>query len=304
MSKQQIPISTVGSPILPSTMVANNVAVLVWKDKDGNYVQVKVDPSGHIQTADWSGNLSIAKGEVQGATTMSAMGERELWSVNVAWEDCCRWADVWWPARLPNPSLAWEQMTVVSDNNNDKPWSNGVHTVRIHYIDVAWDAQTEDITMNGTTPVNMVATDIIFVNDMHTVTVWSNWVARGSITIYKTGGSIANDLYNLIYRWGNKSLVPHRMVPTWSSLYLQSRHGEEAQGKRCWFRIRSTDMYWVLLPWVFCYKDTAYIKQWETWPLPLHWTKIPAWSIIKVTHRDDQSGTEWSCGRWGYLIED
>jgi hypothetical protein len=144
---------------------------------------------------------------------MSAMGEFESGNVDAAGEDVCRWEDVSGPARLPTPASAGEQMTVTSDAAGDVNGSTGADTIRIHYLDASGDEQTEDITMNGTGDVDTVATDIRFVNDMHTLTVGTGGVATGNITIIKKGGAIATDLYNLIAAGGNKSLVPHRMVP-------------------------------------------------------------------------------------------
>jgi len=248
--------------------------------------------------------LEIWKWNVPWSTIWSAMWEYVNWTVVTAWVDVCRSSDVSWPDRLPTPDSAWEQMTIVSDDSQDTSAWTWARTVHVHYLDAAWAEQMEIVTMNWTTWVDTVATDIRFVNDFHTQTVWSNWVAKWNITIIKKWWAIATDLYNLIAEGWNKSLVPHRMVPAWKALYLQDWHAEEAQDKRCVFRIRSTDDEWVIIPWVFLFKDTAYIKKWTTWELPLHNTKVPALSIIKVSYWADQSASEWSCWWWGVLVDD
>jgi len=74
-----------------------------------------------------------------------------------------------------------------------------------------------------------------------------------------------------------------------------------AQDKRSAIRIRSTDYKGELLTGVFCFKDTAYIRKGSTGNLDLHGIAVPALSIVKVSHWDDQSGSEGSCGWWGYL---
>ncbi len=248
--------------------------------------------------------LEVGKGNIQGHSIMSAMGEWESGNIDVAGEDCCRWEDVSGPARLPTPDAAGEQMTVESSNNNDKAANNGVATVRIEYLDASGDEQTEDITMNGTTGVDTTATDIQFINDMYTLTVGSNGVSRGDITIYKKGGSIGNDLYNLIAKGGNKSLVPHRMIPSGKKLYLRGWHTEIATNDRCAMKIRSTDMNGVLIPGVFCFKGVAYLSKVASGELDLSNIPIPALSIVKVSHWDDQPGSEGSCGWWGILVDD
>jgi len=248
--------------------------------------------------------LEVARGNVSGVTIMSAMGEFESGNIDAAGEDVCRWEDVSGPARLPTPAAAGEQMTVVSSNNADNGATvTGILTARIHYLDNTGAEQTEDITLNGTTPVNTVATDMRFINDFYTLTVGSNGVAEGNISLYKQGGAIATDLYNLIAAGGNKSLVPHRMVPLAKKLYLQGWSAMEAQGKRAAFRIRSTDMFGILLSGVFCFKDVAYLNGNTSGELCL-WQQVPALSIVKVSHWDDVVGAEGSCSWWGFLVDD
>jgi len=249
--------------------------------------------------------LDISKGTVAGHSIMSAMGEFESGNINAAGEDVCRSEDVGGPGKLPTPAPAGEQMTLISDDNADNgATATGVLTVRIEYLDALGVEQTEDVTLNGTTGVNTVATDIRFVNDMYALTVGSNGVAEGSISIYKFGGSIATDLYNMIFEGGNKSLVPHRMVPLAKTLYLQSWHCSEAQGRRCLFRIRSTDMNGVLIPGVFCFKDTIFLYQTSSGELPLRSVAVPALSIVKVSYWAIAVGAEGSCGWWGVLVDD
>ncbi len=238
---------------------------------------------------------------------MSAMGEWELGNVNVDGEDCCRWEDFApdGPARLYTPASAGEQVTVISESNADNgATATGALTVKLYYLDATGAEQTETVTMNGTTGVNTVATNIRFVNDVHVATVGSNGVAEGNIAVYKTGDTIPNTLHQMIAKGGNKSLVPHRMVPLGKSLCLMGWHTEISSNDRCAMKIRSTDMYGTSVVDVFCFKDVAYISKFGSGPLVLGGTLLPALSIIKVTHWDDQSGSEGSCGWWGYLIDD
>ena len=237
-----------------------------------------------------------------GTHYMSAMGEFESGNIDAAGEDVCRWEDVGGPSRLPTPAPAGEQMTLVSSNNADNgATATGVLTVRLHYLDAGGYEQTEDVTLNGTTPVTTTATDMRFVNDLYALTVGSNGVAEGNITCYKTGGAIATDLYQFIVLGGNKSLVPHRMVPTGFTLYLQGWSCTEAQAKRAAFRIRSTDMYGILIPGVFCFKGVAYLNQSTSGELNLHGIPVPALSIVKVSHWEGAVGSEGSCSWWGIL---
>ena len=155
--------------------------------------------------------------------------------------------------------------------------------------------------MNGTTGVNTAATDIRFVQDMYSLTVGSNGVAEGDIDIHQLGS--ATTVYNMIALGGNKSLVPSRMVPLGKTLYLQRWHTSEAQGKRVNVRIRSTDMYGVLIPRVFCFKDATYLNKTSAGSTPLQ-VQVPSLSVVKVSGWPDVGGAEASCSWWGVLVDE
>jgi hypothetical protein len=170
----------------------------------------------------------------------------------------------------------------------------------VHYIDSNGDDQLETITLNGTTVVDMVATNVIFVNDFHVATIGSGLVPDGHVKIHKK--SDAGLVYNMIQAGGNKSLVPHRMVPAGHSLIVKGWHAEEAQVKRCGFRLRSTDMHGDIMPNTFLFKDTVYLKGTTSGYLHVNFV-VPALSIIKVTGWPDAVGAEGSCSWHGILVE-
>lgn len=82
------------------------------------------------------------------------------------------------------------QMELVSSSANDASAGTGARTVRVTYFDGSMDGPfTEDITLNGTTPVDTVATNIRFIEKMETLTVGSNGTNVGTISIRETDGS-------------------------------------------------------------------------------------------------------------------
>ncbi len=248
--------------------------------------------------------FETSKGKVGGHRIMRAEGEFESGTDAAAGEDVCHHAAVSGPALLPTPASAGEQMSVVSDSTDDDLGGIGAEYVRILYIDAEGEEQTETIELNGTTDVDTVATDIRFINDMHAIdSVGSNGVAVGNVTIRKKGVAVTTSLYCIIAAGGNQALVPHRMVPADKTLYLKEWWCTEAQGKRSAFRIRSTDYDGVLTPGIFLFKGVSYIKQNTPPPMSLDGVVCPALSIVKVSHWDDQSGAEGSCGWWGYLVD-
>jgi hypothetical protein len=203
---------------------------------------------------------------------------------------------------IPTPSLVGEQMTLISEHNKDNgTTATGVLTMEVHYIDANGDEKAEVVTMNGLTGVDTVATDIIFIQDMHSYTVGSNGVCEGNVRIYKKGSPEL--VYNMIATGGNKSLVPHRMVPRGKHLLLMGWHGGEVNSKNCVIRIRSTDRDGDLLPGVFCFKGSAYVNKNTTGPVPLH-AKCPAFSIVKASAWIETSTGVASVDWWGILRDD
>lgn len=247
----------------------------------------------------------VAKGNIPRHSIMSAMGERSSIGTTAEGEDVWRGNELT-PAptsttKIPTPDSGGEQMTVVAENVNDTAAGTGARTLELHYIDTAGVEQMEVISLNGTTEVDTVATDIIFVNDLHVLTAGAGLLPAGYIKIYKKGS--AGLVYNMLSPGENKSLVPHRMVPAGKILVLRSWFATEAKAKRAVYRIRSTDHDGVLLPNIFNFKDTCYLNNSTSGQLSID-VIIPAFSIIKVTAWADISGAEGSCSWRGVLVDE
>jgi len=248
--------------------------------------------------------VAIAKGDITGYSIFTGLGERESIQVTASGEDMWRGNELT-PAptshtMIPTPPAIGEQMTLVSESNADNgATATGILTLRLEYLDATGAEQTEDITMNGTTTVNTVATNIRFINDMYALTVGSNGVAEGHIKIYAQSDS--GLVYNMIALGGNKSLVINRMVPLGKKCILVTWDCQEGQNDRCAYRIRSTDMNGVLIPGVFCFKDTCYIKNVASGALPLY-VSVPALSIIKISAWADTINAEGSASYIGVLM--
>lgn len=81
------------------------------------------------------------------------------------------------------------RMQVVSSDAGDTAAGAGVRTIDVHYLDTDYIERVETLTMNGTTPVLTVATDILRVNKMHARTVGANGISSGTITLASVGGA-------------------------------------------------------------------------------------------------------------------
>jgi hypothetical protein len=93
------------------------------------------------------------------------------------------------------------QRSLVSSSANDAAAGTGARSVRLTYYDQALAGPfTEDVTMNGTTPVNTVASNICFIERIEVLTVGANGSNAGTISLKATTagggatvGSISTD---------------------------------------------------------------------------------------------------------------
>lgn len=245
---------------------------------------------------------------VPGYRIMRAMGERSSIQVTVPGEDMWRGNELSsTPAapashiEIPVPDPAGIQVTFISESDADNgATATGVLAVMMEYLDADGGEHSEIVTMNGVTGADSVATDIRFVQDVYSVSVGSGGVAAGNIRVYNKSDNTL--VYNMIHVGGNKSLVPNRMIPNGKTLLLKNWQATEAKDKRVAYRIRSTDMHGILLPGVFTFKDTSYLKNSASGAIELN-DLIPALSIIKISGWADAVGAEGSCSWWGLLID-
>jgi hypothetical protein len=245
--------------------------------------------------------LNVKRGLVPGHRIIGCFGWRNTIGTTSTGEDI--WNGT--ATTIPTPIDAGEQLEIVSTSTDDDgdPAGTGAQTVMVHYIDAA-DGQEkkEQVTMNGTTGVPLVATNIRYVNEFHVLTVGSNGVAVGTITCYKQGAS--STVYSQINPGMNHSLQTNCMIPDGHNAYLMSWYATESADKRSAFRIRSTDNGGNLLPGVFNFKDNTTLKASSTGIIPL-WQKIPALSIVKVSAWVSPiTGAEGSAGWTAMLVKD
>lgn len=115
------------------------------------------------------------------------------------------------------PSSSGVQMSIVSDNIADDAAGTGLRTLRIDYLDADLNPQNETVTLDGTTPVTTVATDIRWVQSLTGITFGSNTRTVGEITISNGGTDYAKIL--AAHRAGESSFF---RVPTGKILYIGS----------------------------------------------------------------------------------
>ena len=240
--------------------------------------------------------LSVARGDIAGSKCFEGFGE-------VTTEGDEDNIDVWIADNTqPEPFTAGYQPNLISSSTNDTAAGIGIRTVDVHYLDVLGAEQTERVILNGTTLVNMSSTDVMFINDMHAVSVGSNLVAFGNVDARRT-----TTVTQRIGLAGNLSLSSMRQVPAGKNLFVSGWHASavsDGGGKEATMRLRSSsDISGNLFSGVYVFKDTVKAVEsatgWLPFPVPIH---IPALATIKVSTWT--SGAMFVAATWRGWLED
>ncbi len=173
--------------------------------------------------------LEIAKGNVSGSRSYTIIGKKDEIS-QVGLDDL---------NEVPNGLVIEEpagiQLELVSSSANDTGAGTGARTIRIVYIDSNGDMQTENVTLNGTTPVNTVATNIAFIQWICVSSAGSNNYPAGNISLRNTAGTTT---YDYIVAGGNQSNRGTFTVPTGHKGYITGWNCSSI--KKCDVRLRAT----------------------------------------------------------------
>lgn len=161
--------------------------------------------------------LAVARGLVPGATPFSAYGEKDTVGAD---------SGVLWPnGPFVFPPASGLQMAIASTSAADSAAGTGIRSLEIHYLDNTLEERYETVVLNGTTPVNTVATNIRFVQCMHISTYGSGKAAAGNITL-SSGGTT----YSYIAVGGVRCSSSVRMVPVGKRLIVTSFYGGSTSG--------------------------------------------------------------------------
>ena len=201
------------------------------------------------------------------------------------------------------PPSGGEQMELFCANANDTAGGTGIREVRIHYLDSAGVEQITDQITNGGA-VDLSPSDVRFIQTMHAISVGSNGVSVGQISVRSK--ATPSNVYQVINSGGNMSLCINKMIPANKTFYLSQWYGSASGKQPVTLRLRSTDHNNTLFidpnP-VFLFKDTASI---ENSSFSRSWTmneriRIPSLSILKASAWTDQAGATVSVGFSGEL---
>lgn len=180
------------------------------------------------------------------------------------------------------PAAGGIQMSVISTSANDAAAGTGIRTVTIHYLDASYNAQQETVTLNGVGRVNTVATNILRVNDLHTITAGAGAFAAGNVTLENTAGTV---IYARIPTGQNRSRNAVFTIPAGKNGYLthwNASSGTAAGSHYTVFRLLATTHENTLYPGIFIIQDavgTLNSGNNIDYDIPIH---LPAMTDIKV----------------------
>jgi hypothetical protein len=153
----------------------------ILEDGDGDLLAINAD--GSLNITDW--DLEVAKGNVANHSCVSKFGRND--TVGTTPEI------IWSEATTPYPWIvnAGTASVVSADADDDgDPVGDGARTVTIEGLNPSWTAQSEIITMNGTTPV-VTSGSWKRINRMFVATVGSSEVNEGLIQATVDGNVVA-----------------------------------------------------------------------------------------------------------------
>lgn len=163
--------------------------------------------------------LNVSRGKISGAQPYGSYGR--ITTVGAS-------SGLLWPnGAFTFPPSAGTQVQIASSSANDAAAGTGLRTIDIHYLDADLVESVETVTLNGTTPVLTVATDIRFIQCMHAVTFGSGKSAAGNISATNVGAT-AN--YSYISAGAVRCSSTLRMVPAGKRLLVTSFYGGSISG--------------------------------------------------------------------------
>lgn len=187
------------------------------------------------------------------------------------------------------------QMRVVSTSTDDSSGSTGVRSVEISYLDNNYAEQTEVVFLNGTSPRNTVATNILRINGFATKTTGNTYVAAGNISLTSLDG---NTTYSLISANGNKSRQAIYTVPANKTLYLtdwQFGSGSTTAHFTEFYLRATCDSNGVLTPNIFQFKDISVVQDTQGSSELSVPEKIPPMADVKISVIGDAGNSNTTC---------
>jgi hypothetical protein len=236
----------------------------------------------------------VGRGVVEGTDVFNALGYVDIVNAQSAW-------DVWQgpTAIQPEPVTAGYQPSIVSSSANDAAAGTGIRRVNVLYLDTAGREREEAVTLNGVTAVNMVATNVMFIQCMHAIEVGSGLIAAGNIDA-RNGVTVTKRIATS----GNRCTSTMRQVPAGRVAYINqfvvsSSSNAADNSQEIKLRLRTTNMGDVVYPGIYLFKKSVTpVQTGLVVPInpplrvpPLATIKVSAWTL--GTGAADASWSGW-----------
>lgn len=186
------------------------------------------------------------------------------------------------------------QMSIVSSSANDTLAGTGSQKVHIHYLDNLYAVHEEIINLNGVTPVNTVATNILRINALHVSQTGTSGVSAGNISLTSVGGATTYGYIEAGYNTARQAIYTVPAGKTGYVSHWQASSGTSSGSHFTEFSLMTTSHYGSL--WnVFLVSDsigTLNNGAVMTFPTPI---EIPATSDVKVSAISDSGAANAIC---------
>ena len=235
----------------------------------------------------------ISKGNVPNHTAWSKMGYNGALPANVE-VDLAPYTS----ASYIFPAAA-QSMSIVSTSIYDGATSAGIQSVRVYYLNAAYAEASVNVSLAGTTSVNVGVGDIFRVQNIRASAVGSSGSAVGNITLKNQANLLT---YGAIWSGYTRQRQLTWTVPANKVLFITSgvmstvSGAKQAQVK---FTLRATfdeKLGTTLTPGTFFMPYEEQILQDNSLVHPLAMpAKFPAQTDIKVSVKGDQAGAQANC---------
>ena len=200
----------IADPIISDDDAELVKSVITGLRPDGTFGNAVLDNTNRQQVVSQDYLYGVAKNTIPNHTTWQKVGFTPTMTTAVS--------DIWSLGGLMNrPPTGGIQMEVVSSSAADDTGGTGARTVRIYYLDATWTEKTETVTLDGTNPVDTVATDIFRVNGFRVITTGTALAPVGNISLRNTAGTVT---YSYITAGFTRARNSAFTVPVGKVLYI------------------------------------------------------------------------------------
>lgn len=204
--------------------------------------------------------------------------------------------DLW---EWPTPTYVFPtwpiQMRILSTSASDSSAGEGARVIRVDWLDNDYWYHVDEITLNGTTPVNFPFTNMFRINYMHVKTLGTSSWAIGDISIKHPTLDITYGIIKATFNTARQAIGTIPAWVNWMIKHWQASSGSVTGKHFTQMTLKSDSIQWVKYPWVFLVIDETWTSdngQEITFPIPV---RIPEKTDIKMSAIADSQNAWVTC---------